>query len=155
NTVIFFAASFASMTLQYTDTENIKLFLLVQCAALLGAFIWAKPTDRLGPKRVVLLTVVQWTIVIGACYFVQSKMMFLLIALLAGTGLGAVQASARAFMASLVPKGRETEYFAFYTLTGKVGAILGPVLFGEVSRMSGGNQRIAILSVLSLFLIGG
>ncbi len=155
NTVIFFAASFASRTLNYSDTENISLFLVVQCSALLGAYVWAKPTDRLGPKRVVLLTVVQWIIVITACYFVQSKAMFMLIALLAGTGLGAVQSSARAFMSSLVPKGRETEFFAFYTLTGKLGAIMGPFIFGVVSNWSGGNQRVAILSVLTLFAIGG
>jgi UMF1 family MFS transporter len=95
----------------------------------------------------------QWSVVVTAAYFVQSKTQFFLIALLAGTGLGAIQAASRAFMSTLVAKGREGDFFGFYSLCGKSAAIMGPILFGEVSRRS--NQRLAILSVMALFVVGG
>jgi MFS-type transporter involved in bile tolerance (Atg22 family) len=32
--------------------------------------------------------------------------------------------------------------------------VMGPVIFGTVSRMTGGNQRMAILSVGVMFVVG-
>ncbi len=155
NTVIYFAAGFFSTTLGASDREAIALFLVVQLSALAGAFLWSKPTDKLGPKRVVATMLVQWAIVIGCAYVVQSKAQFFVVAVLAGTGLGAIQAASRAFMASLIPAGKEADYFGFFSLCGKSAAVMGPLIFGTVSRAAGGNQRLAILSVLVLFIIGG
>lgn len=155
NTVIVTAAAFASKTLEFKTEQLILLFAIVQFSALAGAFLWAKPTDLLGPKRVVSIMLVQWSLVVTAAYFVQSATHFFVVAVLAGTGLGAIQAASRAFMASLIPKGREGDYFGFYHLCGKSAAILGPLLFGYVSLATGGDQRSAILSVLALFVVGG
>jgi UMF1 family MFS transporter len=155
NTVVYFAAGFAMQTLRFTQEEAIYLFLIVQISALTGAFLWAKPTDTLGPKRVLMIVIVQWSAVVTAAYLVQTKMQFFGIAVLAGTGLGAIQAASRAFMASLTPKGREGDFFGFFSLCGKSAAVLGPLLFGEISRATGGNQRLAILSVMILFILGG
>jgi len=155
NTVIYFAAGFASKTLGFSDREAVALFLVVQLSALAGAFAWSKPTDRLGPKRVVMIVLVQWVAVIASIYLVQTKMQFFVVAVLAGTGLGAIQAASRAFMSTLIPKGKEGDYFGFYSLCGKSAAVMGPLIFGTVSHAAGGNQRVAILSVLVLFVIGG
>lgn len=155
NTVIYFAAGFATKTLGFSTERSIYLFLVVQISALAGAFLWAKPTDTLGPKRVLLLILVQWSVVVTATYFVQTQLQFFGVAVLAGTGLGAVQAGSRTFMASLIPKGREGDFFGFFALCGKSAAVMGPLLFGQVSHASGGNQRLAILTVILLFVIGG
>ncbi len=155
NTVIYFAAGFASKTLGFSDIESIVLFLVVQISALVGAYLWAAPTDKLGPKRVVMLMLVQWSLVVGVAYFVQSKQAFFVVAILAGTGLGAIQSASRAFMSTMIPKGKEADLFGFYALVGKASAIMGPLLFGGVSRATGGNQRLAILSIGALFVTGG
>jgi UMF1 family MFS transporter len=155
NTVVYFAAGFALKTLLFTQEEAIYLFLIVQISALAGAFLWARPTDTMGPKRVLLIVIVQWSAVVTAAYFVQTKMQFFGVAVLAGTGLGAVQAASRAFMASLTPKGRESDFFGFFSLCGKSAAVIGPLLFGQISHATGGNQRLAILSVMILFILGG
>jgi UMF1 family MFS transporter len=155
NTVIFFAAGFAVQTLQFSSTEALGLFTLVQASALAGAFLWARPTDTVGPKPVVMAMLVQWSVAVTAAYMVHSKSGFFLIAILAGSGLGAIQAASRAFMSTLIPKGREGDFFGFYSLCGKSAAILGPLIFGHVSAATGGNQRAAILSVIVLFIVGG
>ena len=155
NTVVYFAAAYASDTLHFTDEESLKLFLIVQLSALAGAFLWAKPTDMMGPKKVLLILLMQWSLVVTAAYFAQTKLQFFGIAVLAGSGLGAIQAGSRAFMASLTPRGREGDFFGFFSMCGKSAAILGPRLFGYVSNASGGNQRPAILSVMVLFIVGG
>jgi UMF1 family MFS transporter len=57
-------------------------------------------------------------------------------------------------MATLTPPGREAEFFGFYSLVGKTGAILGPLVFGGVSFLLAGNQRAAILAVGAFFVAG-
>ena len=154
NTVITFAGVFAAKTLGFSFTEIIGLFMLVQLAALAGSAAWAAPTDRRGPRFVVRATLVQWAAVTVAAFFVLEKWHFWLVAVLAGTGLGAIQAASRTFMATLVPRGREAEFFGFYALVGKTGAIFGPLVFGGVSWLLAGNQRAAIVAVGSFFVIG-
>ena len=154
NTVIAFASVFAAKTLGFSATEIIALFLLVQTTALLGSAAWARPADTRGPKFVVSAMLVQWTAITVLAYFVEVPWHFWVVAILAGTGLGAIQSASRAFMATLVPREREAEFFGFYALVGKSGAILGPLVFGLASTVFGGNQRIAIVTV-GLFFVAG
>jgi UMF1 family MFS transporter len=154
NTVVFFSSIFAGHTLGFTTAEVIRLYFVVQLSALAGAWLWAGAIDTRGPKRVVQWTLVQWCLVVIAAYFVHTKPQFLAVAVLAGSGLGAVQAAARALMASLIPRGQEAELFGFYSLCGKTAAVMGPVIFGMVSLLTAGNQRLAILAVGVMFVVG-
>jgi UMF1 family MFS transporter len=154
NTVIAFAAIFAGKTLGFSFVETIVLFAVVQITALVGSAVWARPTDTRGPKFVVQCTLDQWTAVTVLAFFVEAKSHFWVVAVLAGTGLGAIQAASRAFMATLVPAGREAEFFGFYSLVGKTGAVFGPLVFGGLSLLLAGNQRVAIVAV-GAFFVGG
>jgi UMF1 family MFS transporter len=154
NTVVFFSSIFAGHTLGFTTPEVIKLYFVVQLSALLGAWVWARPTDLRGPKFVILCTLVQWCAIVVGVYFVQTKPQFFVLAIAAGTGLGAVQAASRTFMATLIPRGHEAELFGFYALCGKTAAIFGPMIFGLASMLTGGNQRIAIGAIGFFFLAG-
>ncbi len=154
NTVITFAAVFAAKTLGFSFTEIIGLFMLVQISALLGSLAWARPTDRRGPRLVVRVTLLQWMAVTVLAYFVHVKWHFWVVAILAGTGLGAIQAASRTFMATLIPAEREAEFFGFYSLVGKTGAIFGPLVFGGVSWALAGDQRAAIVAVGLFFVVG-
>ena len=58
-TAIYMSSTVASTTFGYTQNELVYLFIALQIAALFGAFALAKPTDRLGPKKI--LTVVCWS----------------------------------------------------------------------------------------------
>ncbi len=153
-TAIYFTGIFAATTLGFASAELIHLFVAVQLSALAGAFLFARPTDRWGPKAVVSATLVAWTAIDVAVYFVHAKATFFAVICLAGTGLGAIQAASRAFVSRLAPEGREGEVFGFYALCGKSSAILGPLLLGSLSHALGGNQRVAVLSLALFFLAG-
>ena len=153
NTVSVFSSVFAAQTLGFENQELVLLYILVQASALAGAMLLARPTDTKGPKSVVAGSLVLWCVVVLAAYFVQSKGQFWTVAVIAGLGLGSVQAASRALYARFIPAGEENRYFGLYALVGKSAAIVGPVLFGEVSHRFG-SQRPAILSVAVLFLVG-
>jgi UMF1 family MFS transporter len=95
-----------------------------------------------------------WIAVALSIYFVTTQAAFAVLALVAGFGLGSVQAASRAFMASLIPRGRESEMFGFYALCGKSSSIIGPLVFGYVAFATGGNQRLAVMAISVLFVIG-
>jgi len=153
-TAIYMSSTLASNTFGYEQTELIYLYLAIQISALVGAFLLAKPTDRLGPKKVVTGVLGLWITIAIAIFFVESKAAFAVIGLLAGFGLGSVQSASRAFMASLIPDGRESEMFGFYALCGKSSSVIGPLVFGQVALMTGGNQKLSVMSISVLFVVG-
>jgi len=153
NTVIIFSSSLAATTFGFDQGELIGLYLAVQVTALAGAFFLSRPTDTWGPKKVVTLSLLLWTIVAVAAFFVQTKSQFWMVACTAGLGLGSVQAGTRAFFTQFVPSNREAEYFGVYALVGKTSAIAGPLVFGMISSTFK-SQRPAILSIAAFFVIG-
>jgi UMF1 family MFS transporter len=153
NTVIVFSSIFAATTLHFTAQELVYMYLIVQVTALIGAFLFAKPIDLMGPKKVLKLSLLMWTAVCIAAFFVDTKAQFFFIASVAGLGLGVVQAASRAFYSALIPRGRESEYFGIYSLVGKSSAVLGPLLFGFFSSTLG-SQRPAVLSIALFFVAG-
>ncbi len=153
NTAIAFSAIFAVSTLSFTTAEVIPLFFIIQGTALIGAFIMARPIDYWGPKKVASISLALWTLTVTAIFFTQTKLHFMIIASVAGLGLGTVQASSRAFFSQFIPEGNESKYFGVYSLVGKSSAVLGPLLFGFVSS-SMRSQRPAVLSIASLFVAG-
>lgn len=153
-TTIYFSGIYASKTLGFATREVLLLFLAVQFSAFAGAVLFAKPTDRWGPKRVITISLVTWVAVAAAAALTQNKPAFFVVAMVAGTQLGTVQAASRALMASLIPAGKEAELFGFYAMVGKSSAVLGPLVFGTVSHALGGNQRAAVLAVGLFFLVG-
>jgi MFS transporter, UMF1 family len=67
---------------------------------------------------------------------------------------GGIQALSRSYFARLIPTGKAAEYFGFYNMLGKFAAVLGPLLMGTMTLVTG-SVRIGLLSILLLFFIGG
>jgi UMF1 family MFS transporter len=103
---------------------------------------------------VILLLLGQWALVVWGAYLVQAAWQFYLVAIVAGSGLGAIQSASRTYLALSVPHGQEARYFGFFSLCGKAASIFGPLLFGAVSKATGGDQRLASLSILLLLVSG-
>jgi len=153
-TIIAMAGVIAMGTFGFTLQGVITLFLIVQFSALAGALALAKPTDRLGPKKVLTGVLVLWVLAGITAYFIESQTAFYVLAVIAGIGLGVAQSASRAFMASLIPDGREAQMFGFYALCGKSSSVIGPLLFGGATYLAAGNQRPGLLVLTALFLIG-
>jgi len=153
NTIIIFSSIYASVTLGFTGSELVFLYLLVQVSAMAGSVALSVPTDRWGAKSVVVLSLMLWIAVTVCAYLVDDKRSFWGIATMAGLGLGSVQAASRALFSGFIPQGKEGEYFGIYAFAGKTSAVIGPALFGMISSAAG-SQRPAVLSVLVLFVLG-
>ncbi len=150
NTVIIFSSIYATFTFGFTQRELVILFIFVQFTAFAGAYIFSVPVDLWGPKKIIELSLILWIGISFGAFFVDKKSSFFIIALVAGMGLGTIQASSRALFTNLIAHGHESEYFGVYSLTGKASAIIGPFLFGLISSIY--SERLGI-AVISLFFI--
>ncbi len=153
NTVIVASAIFANKVLDFSPGDLIIYFLITQVTAGLGAAGFGLLADRIGSARTIRLTLVIWIGVVLAAASVQTHAQFYAIGLVAGAVLGANQATSRALIGRFVPPGKQGELFGFFTVIGKFAAVLGPIVYGEVTAWTG-NQRWAVLSMALFFIIG-
>ena len=153
NTVIYFSGIYASDSLGFSLREVIQFFAVVQASAISGSYIFGFLTDKIGPRKTIKLTLVLWMIVVVGGFFSYDKATFYLVGLIAGVAMGSSQAASRALMGRLIPEGMEAEFYGFYALIGKFSAILGPLIFGLVSTLTG-SQRWAVLSIILFFIVG-
>lgn len=153
NTVIYFSGIYASDSLGFSLREVIQFFAVVQASAISGSYIFGFLTDKIGPRKTIKLTLVLWMIVVIGGFFSYDKAAFYMVGLVAGVAMGSSQAASRALMGRLIPEGMEAEFFGFYALMGKFSAILGPLIFGLVSTLTG-SQRWAVLSIIFFFIAG-
>jgi UMF1 family MFS transporter len=152
-TVITFFSVYATDTLGFSMTENIYLLITVQVTAAIGAFLSGPLARRMGLIRTISATLLVWIAAVMGAFFAQSKGHFWIVSVAAGTVLGATQASARTLVAELAPGEKRSEIFGFMAVCGKLAAVVGPLVFGIISSM-GGGQRWAILSVEIFFVAG-
>jgi UMF1 family MFS transporter len=153
NTVFVFAAIFADQVLHFSTQEIVVFFLVMQVSSAAGAWGFGTATDRIGPVRVISVTLL---VMIGVTVWaarVQTVAEFYAIGLVTGAMLGANQASSRALLAQFAPAGRGAEFFGLFSLTSKFAATLGPLLYGEIASATG-SHRVAVLSIGVLFFVG-
>ncbi len=153
NTVIFFAGNYASTTLGFSDSELLIFFLTVQTTAIVGSILLGIIADSIGQKKTIVITLIMWLITVVLAYFVDDKTGFYIVGLLAGSAMGSSQSTSRSLMSKLTPPEKKTEFFGFYSFFGKSSAVVGPLVFGLVSYLSG-SQRMAIISVTFFFIVG-
>lgn len=151
--VISFAAIYGSTRFGMSAKEMIFYFILAQPASFLGALSFGYVLDKIGAKKSINITLLLWVLVVIGAYLCETKYQFYLVGLSAGFVMGSSQANSRTMFAQLTPSAKVSEFFGFYSVTGRLSAIFGPLLYGEISRITG-NQKNAIISILIFFVLG-
>jgi UMF1 family MFS transporter len=82
-----------------------------------------------------------------------GEQVYLAFAILIGLASGPIQAASRTLLARMSPPEKTTEFFGFFSFSGKATAFAAPLLIGVVTAASS-SQRLGIASSL-LFLIAG
>jgi UMF1 family MFS transporter len=154
-TVIALASTYGTQELKLSDSVLAITILIVQFVAFGGALLLGLIAGRTGAKRTILGSLVGWTALVVAAYFIPANAPLLFMALAAAIGLvlGGSQALSRSLFSQLIPAGREAEYFGFYGISDKGSSWLGPLLFGVVNQVVG-NYRAAIVSLVVFFVAG-
>ena len=135
-------------------TDLIGALVLTQAVGIPFAVLFGRLARRIGPKRSILLALLVYLIISIFGFFLNSSSQFYVLAGLVGTVQGGAQALSRSLFASMVPRHRTSEFFGFYSSSGKLAGVAGPLVFGLVSQGTG-TSRLGILSLIFFFAVGG
>ena len=153
DTIIRMAVKVGS-SMGFEAGDMIIALLMVQFIGFPAALVFNWFASKIGPKNAVLIAIIFYTV--GTCfaYFMTTRLHFFLLAGMIGLFQGAIQALSRSLFSRLVPEGKEGEFFGFYNMLGKFAAVIGPILLGTVTLVTG-DVRIGLLSIVALFIAGG
>jgi UMF1 family MFS transporter len=153
--VILLSAVYGVSELEFEQSTIIVAILMVQFVAFAGALALGRLARAFGAKRVVLGSLVLWTLVVAAAYSLEegATAQFFALAAFIGFVLGGSQALSRSLYSQMIPRGKEAEYFSLYEISERGTSWLGAVTFGTVNQLTG-SYRAAILSLVVFFVVG-
>lgn len=155
NTVTTLAAQYGSQELKLTQNTLLTAILIVQFTAFGGALLLGRFADLWGAKRVVSWSLVVWIGVVVAAYVMPAgkPLLFYVLAIGLSIVLGGTQALSRSLYSSMIPAGKEAEYFSLYEVSSSGSSIFGTLLFG-IALQNFGSYRVAIVSLMVFFVVG-
>jgi UMF1 family MFS transporter len=174
--VFSFGAIYAASVFGWGVTELGLFGIILTVAAFFGACLGGLVDDRAGSKNVIVMGLLVFIIgslgvlsvdpdeilfvvavsekALGAGLFGSTGEQVLLgFALLIGVALGPIQASSRTLLARICPPAQTTEFYGFFSFSGKVTAFAAPLAIGLATTLTS-SQRLGI-SVSLVFLIAG
>ncbi len=151
---IALAAIYAEQVIGFVQQETMVLIFVLNIAAAVGAFGFGYGQDRIGHKLALSLTLVGWIATCVIAAVTTTKGGFWYAAAIAGLCMGSSQSAGRAMAGMFAPQRQLAEFYGLWTFAIRLASIIGPLSYGAITWMTGGNQRIAILSTAVLFVMG-
>lgn len=151
-TMIKMAAIYGD-TIGLDSGAMITALLLTQFIGVPAAFAFGALADRIGAKPAVYLGLGVYTVIAALGYYMTTSLHFFALAVLVGLVQGGTQALSRSLFASMIPRQKSSEFFAFFGVFERYAGVLGPAVFAMIVSISG-QGRAAILAVLCFFIVG-
>jgi UMF1 family MFS transporter len=154
-TVMYVATIFGDKELHLESTALITTILLLQLVGILGAWLFAKLSERIGNTRALSWAVFIWMLICVAGYFVQAGWSFYALAAVIGLTMGAIQSLSRSTYSKIIPENtpNTAAFFSFFDVTEKLSIVIGTAVFGGIAQITG-SMRNSILSLIVFFILG-
>ena len=154
-TVMYVATIFGDKELHLESTALIVTILLLQVVAILGAYLFAKLSERIGNTRALSWSVAIWGCICVAGYFVQAGWSFYALASVIGLTMGGIQSLSRSTYSKIIPENtpNSAAFFSFFDVTEKLSIVIGTAVFGVIAQITG-SMRNSILSLIVFFILG-
>ncbi len=152
DTIIRMAVNYG-LVLGFTSDDLLYALLLTQFVAFPGTLLINWIAARKGAAFGIIVCLVIYLFVTIFSYQLTSIAEFFFVAVLIGLAQGGIQALSRSYFSSLVPDGRDSEFFGIYNMLGKFAALIGPIIVGSVTFLTD-DARLGILSISLFFIIG-
>ncbi|HYX37872.1 MAG TPA: MFS transporter [Oligoflexus sp.] len=133
--------------------DLIIAILVVQFLGVPCSFAFGPITDKIGPKKALMLTLVVYTFISMVGYFMTTTWHFWILAVGVATVQGGSQAISRSVFAQMVPLKHSGEFFGLFSVSSKFAGLFGPLIFGVLAEQTGGS-RLSVLFIVLLFILG-
>jgi UMF1 family MFS transporter len=151
-TMIRMAAIYGS-AIGLPESSMIAALLLTQFIGVPCAFLFGALARHIGARTAVFGGLFVYLLITILGYFMSTGAHFYALAIAVGAVQGGTQALSRSLFASMIPRHKSSEFFAFFSVFERYAGVLGPAIFAFVVERSG-SGRSAILAVACFFILG-
>jgi UMF1 family MFS transporter len=128
-----FAAIFGAVIFGLNQQELIIFMIIVQVASVAGAYLAGLAMDRIGGKRVLVVSILFMVASVVGLFFNQTRPGFFIIGAVAGAALTAVQSVSRTMVGMFAPPKRSAEFYGFFAVVGRTSSFIGPTIYGWIA----------------------
>jgi len=153
-TTMFMAVIYGEKQLGLKDDVLIPTVLAIQLVGMLGAWSFARISEKIGNLRALMITIVAWSLVCILAGFIANATEFILAAIFIGLIMGGSQSLARSTYSKMLPSDTtdHTSFFSFYDVMEKLATVAGTFSFGIIEAITG-SMRYSVLAISVFFLI--
>ena len=151
--VFTYGGILAAGTFGFSTTEVIMFGIAGSAVAAVGAICGGYLDDRLGPKTIIVISLVGILLAGIPLLLSTEQSVFWACGLLLCLFVGPAQSASRTFLARLAEPGTEGELFGLYSTTGRATSFLAPMLFGLFVGLMGA-QVWGVLGIMAVVLAG-
>jgi UMF1 family MFS transporter len=127
--------------------------VVANVVSAVGALTAGRIDDRVGPKSVIVGSLLGMIACAVVLLFVSGPAAFWVFGLGLCLFVGPAQSSSRTYLCRLAPPGREGEMFGLYATTGRAVSFLAPTLVG-VFTYAFGSDRAGIVGIIVVLAAG-
>jgi len=132
-TVILFMGIYVQSVVGFNLAETNNFFILVIPSAIIGSALCGILTDHYGPKKTLNGVILLWMAVLLLVISTENRTFFWFLGAVVGALMGSTWTASRPLLITLVPKENMGEFFGLYALSGKVAAVIGPLIWSGVT----------------------
>ena len=153
NAIIVMGGIFAVGVFDLEIKDLLKLSILMNITAFIGAFGGGIINDRYGSKIVIIFSLIGLIISSIAILFTFSISTFFFLAAINGLFIGPIQSASRVVITSMLNKNNQGKGFGLFATSGKLTSFAGPLLVSTVTFLTA-SQRIGFSAAIILLLSG-
>lgn len=131
----------------------IGALLLTQLVGIPASFLFGALGERMGTRAAIFMGLFIYCGISALAVVMRTGAHFFALAVLVGLVQGGTQALSRSLFASLIPRQRAGEFFAFFSVAARLAGALGPAIFGLTTTVTGSSRASA--AVVGLFFVVG
>ena len=162
-TIIIYMGVYAQKAVGFSLLETKQFFIALIPSAIVGSAFCGIMTDHYGSKKVLQAVIGLWILSLLAIVLTSDRTLFYILGAIVGALMGSTWTSARPLFITLVPKERLAEFFGLYALSGKVAAIVGPLVwsattlalaaFGDVIKYKAALSALIVVMIAGFFIL--
>ena len=153
NAIIVMGGIFAVGVFNLEIKDLLKLSILMNITAFIGAALGGIANDKYGSKNVIIFSLIGLILSSLAIIFTFSTATFFFLATINGLFIGPIQSASRVVITSMLNKNNQGKGFGLFATSGKLTSFLGPLLVSTVTFLTE-SQRIGFSAAIILLLSG-
>ena len=157
-TTIAMMSVYAKTIVGFSTGKFILLYLVSTVSSIIGSFIFGYVTKAKGAKKGVHYVGILLLVALLIAVFAVNEGMFWIAGSMFGVALGSMWVTTRTLIVELTPENKRGQFFGLFAFSGKISAVVGPLIYGSITLIFAdyGNiaSRMALGSLMILTLIG-